>query len=445
MKRRLLTAAALVTVISVGGCDPCAGTPNCHVFSKVSVTGQFVSRKTGERVGGVQVEFTRESGRETQVDPIRTVSDDQGYFTLHTATYGDGGVTGILRITPPPPWSPYEVRNFTMQSHIVRGDGNYLGQLVVDPYIFMIGEFFDRRRGTIVPNARLTLKRTGGVMMTPDSVDIFADDAGNFTFGADVSTHGVVEVDAVLTTPYDAEPFRFKYLLKTEHRQTAPFRERFTFPRLAQWVVEFSRRGTGIFVPGVRAKFVWTGGVHVVPEVIEDQLTEFGRLAIFPTPEGDGEFEGKLIVMPPNFPTETIPLKLRTHYEDTVFFAGVFGYGPHVFVEAQIVNRATNAPISGAAVTFKRVGGLPKVEHPAAEGVDMGVRTTDAAGVATYIVGAPDSGQMIFDLETLIPGGRRDTIRGVTVPAHYRDSPTRVGPFPVGPPLSSLVRVQRSP
>jgi hypothetical protein len=233
--------------------------------------------------------------------------------------------------------------------------------------------------------------------------------------------------------------------MRPEHLHGPPVIALFRFPRLFQYAFEVSRRGTGEFLPGVEVTFARTGGVGVSPESFTTTLSEGqGRMVVLPTPNADGDVLGSLIIKPPApLRAETVAVRLPTHYNDTLFLAGIFGYGPGVASRVELVDRATGAAVrGGTAATFRRVGGLPLVQHPSAVGFDTGLRLTDTLGRALYIVGAPDTGSIVFDVEVPLRGLRPDTVRGVSLRARLSDSVVVEGPFRVGGWFPWLVEVR---
>lgn len=171
--RRAFVSLALASIpLAVSACTECAGTPSCTTEPVVSYTGEFISHKTGKAVRGVQLEWTRTSGIELDDDVIRASSDGRGFFKLESGSVYEGEALGTLRVTPPSPFPPYTVSNVSLATSTRRGDGGYLGRLVVDPFLIIVGEVQDETTGNRVLAGSVRLTRISGARADVDVVDL---------------------------------------------------------------------------------------------------------------------------------------------------------------------------------------------------------------------------------------------------------------------------------
>jgi len=440
VRKAVAVVAAALLAAGVASCDPCAGTPWCHVYPEVSYGGQFIERTTGREVAGVRVTFVRVSGVDMPIETLTVVSDAGGFFQLRGPTHAVGSVVGRLEVVPPPPHSPYVVPTLRLTASDVRGEGVQAGRLVVDPYSFYLGEIYDRRVKRPVGGVTVTMRLLDGPVAAPDSAQFITDAQGRFLFEPTLSGYGVFRYDVSLAVPGDTATYRFPLRITPEYMDHVPVPRLIPIPRVIRYQLEVSRRGTGEFLPGVQLRFVRTGGIRVQPETLTATLAAgAGRFTLYPTPLEDGELVGDLTITPPApFAVEVVrDLRLRVDYSDSVYFLDVYGYGPQVYLHAKLLNRADDLPVKrGTVGIVKRVSGLtflyPSWANPAA---DSGIRNVDSLGNLPYVAATPDTGSVTFDFWVRWPGAgfTADTVRAVTVPARNSSAPTARGPFRVGP------------
>ena len=438
MSHRLLaSAAALGIVASALGCDPCAGTPSCNVTPMLSWGGQFIEHATGREVGGVAVSFARDSGALLSQDSIATVADARGHFRLEAQSYEDGPVWGTLRVDPPPPHEPYVVRNLRLETSRARGGGVYAGRLVVDPYMFVNIEVRDRWSFAIVPGTQVVLSRVSGPAMEPDTIAFVMDQNGRGYLQPAVHEVGPVEFDVTLTAPGYLRPYRMRHFISTQFVDRPAFDVHLLLLRPAmQYVGEVTRRGTREVVPGVTVEFRRKRGIRIDPDTIITQPNAAGLFGLAPVPRNDrvGEVIGDLIITPP------APYAVEVHRNirlvsadgDTLKLLGHFGYGPQVYLKAQLVSRATGAAVEeGSRTRVTRRSGLTLLGLGA---LDDGTRTADSLGFVHFIAGTPDTGQVVFDVVVEAPSGFvADTLAGLAAPAVNSSAPFLLGPYRVGP------------
>lgn len=426
MRRALLAVALLPLLLSA--CDECAGTPSCHSQPEVSATGQFIERRSGAPVGNVTVKFVRTSGIDLVVDTVRAVSDGDGHFTLRAGSIYNGKVQGQLFVIPPAPYQPFTVPGIELETSRVRGDGEVIGRLVVNPYLLLVGHVRDRKTLTPIVGATVTLRRTGGGRLAADQQTFTTDFGGQFSWEPAVLEPGTVEVEFEISAPGYPRAFvvpRQLPLLYRDNEMT------FTIIPVGYGLAytgTTARRGSGEQQAGVTVQFVRVGGIGVTPASLDITPDPNGTFALPIEPLAEGDLIAEIRIIPPGPERpETTRVTLPTSDNDVPEWLGFFGYGAHVFMKAELRDAATGARLpSSTGVTMKRVGGVPLAwKNPFPDGDPLAV--TDS-GTIEYHAPAADTGVVIYDMivrhpAPLIP----DTIRNLSLPSRYSDSAYAAG------------------
>lgn len=419
--KRLVLLLALPAFLSA--CDECAGTPSCHNHPEISSSGQFIERMSGSPVAGVSVKFVRRSGIEIIGDTIRGTTSDDGFFVLRTGSVYNGTVTGDLIVTPPAPYPPFTLTGVSLETSRVRGDGDNLGRLVVNPYLLLVGHVRDRRTLTPLIGATVTLRRTGGGRVASDVATFTTDHGGQFSWEPAVIDPATLQVEFEV----EAAGYPRTYVVPRE----LPLRYRdgeMTFVIIPvgsglAYAASTGRRGSGDQLAGQRVIFRRTGGIGSQPSELELSIDPAGRFSIAVEPVGEGTLLGELLILPPPaFPPETVSVQLETGDDDIVEHLGFFGYGAQVFVKAELRDADTGERLAaGTGVTMRRVGGQPLTwQNPLPEGDLLSVADS---GKLTYSAPAADAGVVVYDmivrhLGPYIP----DTLKSISFPAQYSDS-----------------------
>jgi hypothetical protein len=425
---RLTVAALAIAVLSTAACDPCAGTPSCHTEPEISYTGQFIEFPSGKSVGGVSVTFVRRRGSELVNNIVSATSNADGFFVLRMQAFQDGAAEGDLTVTPPAPHSPYTIRGIRLATHRTRGDGVFIGRLMVNPYLQFIGELHDRKTFEPVAGASVTIRQIGPTLVEPATSPLSSAENGRFMWEPKI-----VQFDNQLVVDFEvsANGYPRSYVL----RDTIPLQYLDEPPRLLvlmvgggwSYIADVRRRGTKEVLPGVTVEFTRTGGINAVPDRFTATVDQNGRFSVPMEPSGDGTLIGDLTIRP------SAPLPVETYRDvELVTFDGgktrvlAFGYGPATIARPVLVYRATGRPIAEAThARFTHVGGLPDV-MPAPWGVvpDSGIRIVDSTGTVAYDAATLDSGIVLYDIEVRLNYPHSwDTVRAIPVPARNSDKP----------------------
>lgn len=165
--RSVLRAAMMAWtagLVSLTGCDPCAGVAHCGTSEPyLAATGQVVDRITGAGVDGTRIDVVRTGGVAVDEDSLSATTDAGGFWRVEFSTSTPGTVTVDVRVSPP--GEPgYRVRGLTLATRANGGDANLNQTWVTTPYFNYAGELF--LRGTVderIQNRPVEFRITGGV------------------------------------------------------------------------------------------------------------------------------------------------------------------------------------------------------------------------------------------------------------------------------------------
>ena len=154
-------------------------------------------------LAGITIDFTRTGGATTIRQSATVTSDSAGVFLLNLGPLGRGDVTGDLTVHGFEASTTYVVRSVTLPA-----SDSFLAEKVFGvglhlPYFGTVHRFNTAQAGV-----RVTLKRTGGIAATPDSITMVTGSNGRFDvvpFG--VKDHGEIVLDIIVTPPAPATPF----------------------------------------------------------------------------------------------------------------------------------------------------------------------------------------------------------------------------------------------
>jgi hypothetical protein len=431
---RVAAVAACALLATMAACEPCAGTASCHEAPGLRYSGQFIEHDGGAAVSGVRIAFARRHGARLESDTISAVSGAGGFFELQGETRTRGTVTGDLLVTPPPPFAPYRVPDvrLTVSPSGIRGDGQIFGRLVVDPYLIIIGELHDRRTNAVIPGAEVRMRRVAGARITPDSVLFVTGTDGRFFLQPTVHEFGDVVADFEIAVAGAPRLYVVRQRIRTQHVDEEGLRfVLLNAGRAMLYVGQTIRRGYGKPLPGTTVEVVQTAGIAVAPTQLVPVLDPDGRFALQPEPQADGEAVFDITVRPPApFPTRVFrDVRLRAHDDDSVRFAGLFGYGPQMALRAQLEYRGSGEAVNdGAEIRVRRIAGLPFTEPSAGE-----VAFVDSVGHVRFSAPTATEGAVTVDLEIVLPPpASSEFIRGVTVPARDDSIETDLGRLRVG-------------
>lgn len=440
MKRLAAALAALTLGLCFEACGRCDGILGCSGAARMSAEGQIIVRETGAPVHGVTLDFVRTGGVELAADSVRTTTDGYGHFQLSVDASGIGEVVGDLVVRPPAPGQPYRISGLRLPTSDVRGEGVIIGRMVVVPYIEFIGELYSRSGGQLLSGAEVTIKRTGGVAVSPDSFAITTGSDGRIYFKAQAANPGDMVADLVVTSPALGRTFR-----RSDVHFSATYLDRipevaavWRFGTVLPYVGEVYYRGTGARSAGIQIEFQRTEGIPVDPDSFVTTTGPDGRFPFLTTPLADGELVGRLIIRPPapEAPETLQTLHVPTVDTDQLLLLGVWAYGQHILYAGELFLRGTGLPAVGVDVEFRRTSGI-------AISPETMVMRTDGTGRFPLAPSTTADGEAVGTLVVRFPPPLApDTISGVRLTTFASDQMRFLGRWGVGPSLAYVGEVR---
>lgn len=161
--------------------------------------GEFHERRTGKPAPGVRVTFVRTGGIATAPDSFSTTTDTIGRFTFPLEALTNAGtVTGILRVTPPPPGTPFTISNVALAVYYT-GTTPLAGVWNEGPYLPWVG--LAKLASNGVPGVTLDFHRTSGIQVQPSDFTEVSDSNGYLPLSPQPQDTGFVEADLVIRPP----------------------------------------------------------------------------------------------------------------------------------------------------------------------------------------------------------------------------------------------------
>lgn len=329
----------------------------------------------GQPLAGAAVSFAITGGAPATAVVTTAASNGAGIFFLELrGTSALGAVIGTLTVSHP---SLPRVSRFNGFS--VSLDHRYeiprsVATLAVGGQRTYGGEVIFRGTGEKAPNARVEFTRTGGVAMTPASVQVQADAHGYFLLLLDALVDGTVIGDVTVRSADGARASTYRGVRFATYDSTS-FRSSglWAYGERWAWAVELWAHDRLSPAPNVGVEFRRTGGLAISPERVGGRTGSDGRFEVKAQVTDTGTVFGELAVFPAVGPPRIIPnVRLRTFEGDDLRFSGVYGFGPALRYVGEVL-RQDGTPVPGAQVTWTQVSGIPATPT-------VLTMTTDAAG-----------------------------------------------------------------
>ncbi len=299
-----------------------------NLGAKLTYGAQVIFRGTEQYVQGVKVNWTRTGGIATTPATFNTTTDANGFFTLNLTPNAEGTTIGTFTLTPPnAPAITY--RNFelaTYDSTSARSLGAFrYGQGWAWAIELWRNDSLKQAKGV-----HATFRRTGGLAITPDSLQLVTASDGRIVVRASVTDTGVV--DGEITVQPDSGPSRLitGLHLGTYASDTLRFAGVFGFGPSLRYVGEI-RRWDGAAVVGASVTWAPDSGLATTPSTLTSTTDGNGRfdLTLYPPGNADGTVVGHLIVKPvapyaPGSSYTVTGVRLTTFDTSELRFAGVF-------------------------------------------------------------------------------------------------------------------------
>ena len=267
------------------------------VGSQLFYGGQVIFRGSGKAVAGTTVTFTRTSGISLAQPSVTTISGSAGVFILPLTSTEEGSVTGDLTLVPANGAKGATYKNLvfsTYDSTAIRSAGLFA---YGERWAWAV-ELWRNDRLAPVPRLKATFTRTGGLAITPESVNVVSGTDGRIQLIAEVPDTGTVVGD-ITVFPDSGPPRLIKGLrLRTAESDQLQFAGVFGYGPSLRYVGEVLRQdGT----PVVNAQVQWTqtSGIAATPTVLNSTTDVNGRFPLTLYPSIDGFVVGTVKVTPP--------------------------------------------------------------------------------------------------------------------------------------------------
>ena len=194
-------------LVFTAACDPCAGISACN-RPHVDAVG-IVFDETGSRAEGVRVTYERTGGVDISAAGIYAETDSLGEFRLQSSAARQGLVSGRLTFVPPPPYQdfPSSVEGVELLAHRAV-DTRHLGIWRISaPQIHYAGELHWADTHTRAEGVEVEFRRTGGVLVVPDTFTMVTGADGRFIIRAAAREPGDVIAELVVRPPAPYQPF----------------------------------------------------------------------------------------------------------------------------------------------------------------------------------------------------------------------------------------------
>src|SRR6185503_3571888 len=162
-------------------------------------------------------------------------------------------------------------------------------RLVVNPFLILVGDVYDRRTGAPVPGATITLRRISGAHLSPDTITLVSDAGARVAWiEPTIVEFGVFKADVELSAPGYPRPFHIERDIPISYKDaeisfiTLPMGFGLTYSGAT------SRRGTGQTFPGVQVEFRRTSGIAVQPDPLVLTAGDDGSFVIDLNPLAQG-------------------------------------------------------------------------------------------------------------------------------------------------------------
>jgi hypothetical protein len=417
---RRLGLVAVMSLLSLASCDPCAGTASCRVPRHFAINGQIVGAVDGRGIDGILIDAIHVGGVPSDRDSLSTRTSSGGFFRFDVGAPQAGSATFDLVVHTPRLDQPYRVP-VNVTTHDQAGDADVLDRWVADPYFANFLELV--RRGT--PDTRLasttvTFTRTSGALLSVPTFTTTTDIAGRaplFQFLVFPRTYDTVAGDLRidLPAPLRAETQRLALMPTHLYRPPPAILRRAAGPSFNYAAQAYDRR-TIRPVPGVRMTFHRVSGAQLSQndfDMISD-ATGYFRFSPLPLESGNVEAEITLVPPPPGGP-QRFRATFPTFDDDAARIFAFWGVEPHMPYFCIIGGGGRT--LSGVIVEVRRTSGI-------ALDSSSFTRTTDAAGNFLINPQPQALGDAVFDLLIRAPVPFQPfLVRNVRLPALDEDVP----------------------
>jgi hypothetical protein len=162
---------------------------------------RFFDRITRSPLPGIEVEFRRTGGIEVEPDTFTVTTNAFGTVKLRPLTQQAGELRGELLVKPLPPHKPYLIPGIRMRTFTEARNDSTIVDTGVGPHLAYSGILVWERGETPAAGVQLELRRTGGILFTPETFVTETDASGTFRINPVPLAAGILEADLVVRSP----------------------------------------------------------------------------------------------------------------------------------------------------------------------------------------------------------------------------------------------------
>jgi hypothetical protein len=317
--------------------------------------------RRGVPVIGASVSFAPTGGAPVRPVTAESVTNGAGIFGLELAGTGAlGPVLGTLTVMHPSFGRPSRLDGFSVPLDYRYDIPRSVATLAVGGLRTYGGEVIFRGSGQKAPGARVEFVRTGGVAMTPATVQVTADERGFFVLSLDATVDGTVVGDLTVRSADGARASTYRSVSFATYDSTS-YRNSglWAFGERWAWAMEVWTHDRLAAAPNLNVEFHRTGGLMITPATFAGRTGSDGRIELKAEVADTGTVIGELVVFAVAGATRVISnVRLRTFESDELRFAGVFGVGPALRYVGEVLQQ-DGTPVQGAQVTWTQTSGIP--------------------------------------------------------------------------------------
>lgn len=281
---RMVRGALLAS--ATAACDPCSGTLSCSDGPVLSYSGRILTPRTNRPVPDARVEFTRTGGVEIDPSTLSAVTNRNGEYLIYAAARDSGFVEGEVTIRSP---SRDATQRIPVRLQTQRpGASLPLPDWTDVPFLQYFAEFYSRATGDRAEGVSVTFRRTGGIALARDTVQMTTDASGRVIIMPEPLAQGTVRGDLLVAEPGYAPSVIGGLELQTfsEPGQAVLLGPWGVGPSLAYYGIAVSENETPLL--GYQVEVRRVGGIAAEPEQFTVTTEHLGHFGIRMRPREEG-------------------------------------------------------------------------------------------------------------------------------------------------------------
>ncbi len=330
----------------------------------VMFLGEVFDRRTASRVPGASLTVQSVAGPFTEPILFQGVTDELGRFLILPKFAGFGQLDFQITLNVPNDPETYNIP-YRVTPNIL--DRPPYALLVQFPRVLRyIVETSRRGTGQFVPGVTWEFARTGGIAVTPTNLTGVPSENGRFAIMPRPTTDGAL-IGALTIRAPGFPPETVTLSLPTSYTDSVFFLGIKGYGAQAYMLAQLIDRATGLpptqkmdgrvlRVSGL--SLVYPPGTNPAADSGLRRVTKSGQLPYVVATQDSGEVFFNLELRPPGFRREVYNgVRVRAKYSEVADTVGPFRIGAGFPWYGELRDLDTNAPISGAQVTYLRVAG----------------------------------------------------------------------------------------